>query len=135
MMRNSLICKLINVQANIKENNEKKIKIDDEISKLIKAFLKDIAALDKRSVLANVNSHGSGIYKPSLGQIPKLGDDNEWKDVQKKDINNRPSEIINIRNTRNNNINKISYFLFWIVIFNPGMRRHGGARRILWKEL
>ena len=42
MMRNSLICKLINVQANIKENNEKKIKIDDEISKLIKAFLKDL---------------------------------------------------------------------------------------------
>ena len=49
MMRNSLICKLINVQANMKENNEKKIKKEDEISKLIKAFPKDIAALDKRS--------------------------------------------------------------------------------------
>ena len=32
----------------------------DEISKFIKAFPKDIAALDKRSVLAKVNSHGSG---------------------------------------------------------------------------
>ena len=30
------------------------------ISKLIKAFPKDIAALDKRSVLAKVNSQGSG---------------------------------------------------------------------------
>jgi len=46
MMRNSLICKLINVQASMKENNEKKIKKEDEISKLIKAFPKDIAALE-----------------------------------------------------------------------------------------
>ena len=46
MIRNSLICKLINVQASMKENNEKKIKNCDEISKLIKAFPKDIAALD-----------------------------------------------------------------------------------------
>ena len=35
----------------MKENNEKKIKNCEEISKLIKAFPKDIAALDKRSVL------------------------------------------------------------------------------------
>ena len=42
------------------EKNEKKIKNEDEISKLIKAFPKDIAALDKRSVLAKVNSQGSG---------------------------------------------------------------------------
>ena len=77
MIRNSLICKLINVQANRKENNEKKIKNEDEISKLIKAFPKDIAALDKRSVLAKVNSQGSGTQKPSPGQIPKLGEDNE----------------------------------------------------------
>ena len=62
MMRNSLICKLINVQASMKENNEKKIKKEDEISKLIKAFPKDIAALDKRSVLAKVNSQGSGSF-------------------------------------------------------------------------
>ena len=33
-----MICKLINVQANMKENNEKKINNCDEISKLIKAF-------------------------------------------------------------------------------------------------
>ena len=77
MIRNSLICKLINVQANMKENNEKKIKNEDEISKLIKAFPKDIAALDKRSVLANVNSMGSGTQKASPGQRPKLGEDNE----------------------------------------------------------
>ena len=38
----------------MKEKNEKKIKNCDEISKLIKAFPKDIAALDKRSVLAKV---------------------------------------------------------------------------------
>ena len=41
MIRNSLICKLINVQASINPNNEKKIKNEDEISKLIKAFPKD----------------------------------------------------------------------------------------------
>ena len=77
MIRNSLICKLINVQAREKENNEKKIRNEDEISKLIKAFPKDIAALDKRSVLAKVNSQESGRQKPSLEQIPKDGEDNE----------------------------------------------------------
>jgi len=39
----------------MKENNEKKINNDKEISKLMKAFPNDIAALDKRSVLAKVN--------------------------------------------------------------------------------
>ena len=48
----------------MKENNEKKMENCDEISKLIKAFPKDIAALDKRSVLAKVNSQGSGRQKP-----------------------------------------------------------------------
>jgi hypothetical protein len=60
MIRNSLICKLINVQASIKDNDEKKIKNCDEISKLINAFPKDAAALDKSSVLAKVSSQGSG---------------------------------------------------------------------------
>ena len=75
MILNSLICKLINVKPNMKENNEKKIKKEEEISKLIKAFPKDIAALDKRSVLAKVNSQGSGQQKPV--QSPKLGEDSE----------------------------------------------------------
>jgi len=35
----------------MKENKEKKIKNCDEISKLIKAFPKDIAALDKRRLI------------------------------------------------------------------------------------
>ena len=61
----------------MKENNEKKIKNCDEISKLIKAFPKDIAALDKRSVFEKVNSEGSGRQKPSSGQIPKVREDNE----------------------------------------------------------
>jgi len=61
MIRNSFICKLINVQASMKEINEKNIQDEDEISKHTKAPPKDIAALDKRSVLANVNSIGSGI--------------------------------------------------------------------------
>ena len=59
----------------MKENNEKKMENCDEISKLIKAFPKDIAALDKRSVLAKVNSQGSGRQKPMLqGQkgVPAL---------------------------------------------------------------
>ena len=60
MIENSLICKLINVQASMKEKNEKKIKNEDEICKLIKAFPKDIAALVNRRVLAKVNSQGSG---------------------------------------------------------------------------
>ena len=42
MIRNSLICKLINVQASMKENNKKKTNNCKEISKLIKAFPKDI---------------------------------------------------------------------------------------------
>ena len=67
----------------MKENNEKKMKDEDEISKLIKAFPKDIAALDKRSVLANVNSQGSGTQKPSPGHIPKLGEDN-YKNINIK---------------------------------------------------
>ena len=49
-----------NTITNINENNEKIINNEHEISKLIKALPKDIAALDKRSVLANVNSQGSG---------------------------------------------------------------------------
>ena len=43
--------------------------------------------------------------------IPKLGEDNEWKDVQKKDTNNRPSETRNRRKRRKIKINKTSYFL------------------------
>ena len=65
----------------MKENNEKKINNEHEISKLIKAFPKDIAALDKRSVLAKVNSQGSGRQKPSAkrlrAKIPEVGNDNE----------------------------------------------------------
>ena len=58
----------------MKENNEKKIINCDEISKLIKAFPKDIAALDKRSVLAKVNSQGSGTYRSSKMQKYKKKD-------------------------------------------------------------
>lgn len=61
----------------MKENNEKKINNEHETSKLTKAPPKDTAALDKRSVLAKVNSQGSGTQKPSPGQIPKLEEDNE----------------------------------------------------------
>ena len=68
---------LLKMEKVMKENNEKKMKNCDEISKLIKAFPKDIAALDKRSVLAKVNSQGSGRQKPSPGQIPKVEEDNE----------------------------------------------------------
>ena len=76
MIRNSFICKLINVQASIKENEEKKIKNCDEISKLIKVFPKDIAALDKRSVLAKVSSQGSGRQKPSTASYLWLNKNN-----------------------------------------------------------
>ena len=69
----------------MKENNEKKINNEHEISKLIKAFPKDIAALDKRSVLAKVNSQGSGTQKPSPGQIPKLGED-EHNDMSRRPL-------------------------------------------------
>ena len=55
MIRNSLICKDIKDMENMKENNVKKIKYEDEISKERKEFPKDIAALDKRSVLVKVN--------------------------------------------------------------------------------
>ena len=59
----------------MKEKTEKKINNCDEISKLIKAFPKDIAALDKRSVLAKVNSQGSVRQKPS--SVPKVVEENE----------------------------------------------------------
>jgi hypothetical protein len=71
--------------ACMKENNEKKMENCDEISKLIKAFPWD--------------------------KDPKVGEDNEWKDVQKKDTNNRPSETRKRRKTRKKIINKTSYFL------------------------
>ena len=47
-----MICKLINVQANMKENNEKKINNCDEISKLIKAFpnLRDLNFIQRISI-------------------------------------------------------------------------------------
>ena len=38
-------------------------------------------------------------------------EDNEWKDVQKKDTNKRPSETRNKRKTTNKIINKTSYFI------------------------
>jgi hypothetical protein len=44
----------------MKETNENNIPDEHEISKDTKAPPKDTAALDKRSVLANVNSTGSG---------------------------------------------------------------------------
>jgi len=44
----------------MKENIEKKKKNEDEISKLTKAPPNDTAALDKRIVLPNDNSQGSG---------------------------------------------------------------------------
>ena len=37
----------------------------------------------------------------------ELGEDNEWKDVQKKDTNNRPSETRNRRKRRKNIITKV----------------------------
>ena len=61
----------------MKEKYEKKVKNSKENSKLIKAFPKHIAALDKRSVLAKVNSQRSGTQKPSPGQISKVGKENE----------------------------------------------------------
>jgi len=61
----------------MKENNEKKDKNSKESSKLTKAPPKHTAALDKRSVLANVNSKGSGRYKPSPRETPKVREDNE----------------------------------------------------------
>ena len=54
------------------------------------------------------NSHFLNSY---LLQIPKVGEHNEWKDVQKKDTNNRPSETRNRRKRRKIKINKTSYFL------------------------
>ena len=65
--------------------------------------------------------------------MPKLGEDNEWKDVQKKDRNKRPSETRNRRKTRKKIINKTSYFLFtslnkslnqkWKLMISPKKRR------------
>jgi len=100
----------MNVQACMKDNNEK-IFDEQQISLLTKAPPKDTAALDKRSVLAKANSKGSGRYKPSTGQIPKVGENDEWKDDQKKDTNKTASEKTKIRKTRNKTIQNTSTFL------------------------
>lgn len=50
----------MNVTANIKENREKKIRKEAEISNDTKAPPKDTAAFDNSSVFANVSSVGSG---------------------------------------------------------------------------
>ena len=52
-------------------------------------------------------------WKGSLVFLKELWllQDNEWKDVQKKDTNKRPSETRNRRKTRKKIINKTSYFL------------------------
>jgi len=100
----------MNVQACMKDNNEK-IFDEQQISLLTKAPPKDTAALDKRSVLAKANSKGSGAYKPSRGQIAKLGENDEWKDDQKKDRNNIASEKTKIRKTRNKTTQSTSTFL------------------------
>ena len=59
-MRNSLICKLIKVHARIKEQREKKMEKEHELSTEITAPPSDTAALDRRSVFAKVSSQGSG---------------------------------------------------------------------------
>ena len=58
----------------------------DEISITIITFPKDIAALDKRSVLPKVNSQGSGRQKPSPGQIPR-GIEEKIKKIARKYCN------------------------------------------------
>jgi hypothetical protein len=70
-------------------------------------------------------------------------EDNEWKDVQKKDTNKRPSEIRNIRKTRKKIINKISYFLTnslnkslnqkWKVMISP-MWRIRNIRKLFYEK-
>jgi len=100
----------MNVVASMKDNNEK-IFDEHKISLLTKAPPKDTAALDKRSVLAKANSKGSGRYKPSTGQIPKVGENDEWKDDQKKDTNKTASEKTKIRKTRNKTTQSTSTFL------------------------
>ena len=75
MILNSFICKDMKQQANTKENNEKWMNEQVEVSKDMKALPRDIAALLKRSVLVNVNSHGSGKQKPSNGHVPNEGED------------------------------------------------------------
>ena len=72
MILNSDICKKIKNQDKMKENYKEFMKNEHPISRQNKAYPKDIAALDKSSVLAKVNSQGSGRMK---GKIPKLGED------------------------------------------------------------
>ena len=60
MIRNSLICKLINDQASMKENNDKIMKNCDEISKLIKAFPKEQDYLLNGVCLGRTLHHGLG---------------------------------------------------------------------------
>jgi len=72
----------------------------------MKVFPKDKEALVKRSVFAKDNSEESGIVQPKAE-----GAFEEWKDLQKKERNKRPSDKSKRRKTRMNIINKTSYFL------------------------
>ena len=63
--------------SNINENNEKIINNEHEISKLIKALPKDIAALDKRfdNLLKNKEDREdrcTGSYRQAVGLFPIL---------------------------------------------------------------
>ena len=62
MIRNSLICKLINVQASMKENNEKKINNEHEISKLIKAFPKERKLFFEPLIIGNFSAKSNPYY-------------------------------------------------------------------------
>lgn len=95
----------------MKENSEKKIRDDAQISKLTNAPPKDTAAFESNRVFAKVSSVGSGTQKPSPGHTPPEGEDSEWKDAQKNEMNKSASEIIKRKNTMNKTISKISYFL------------------------
>ena len=46
-----------------------------------------------------------------MGNKCKIGEDNEWKDIQKKERNKRASETRTPPKSRKNIINKTSYFL------------------------
>ena len=95
----------------MKENSEKKTRLDAQISKLTNAPPKDTAAFDSNRVFAKVSSVGSGTQNPSPGHTPREGEDREWKEAQKNEMNKSASEIINRKNTINKTISNTSYFL------------------------
>lgn len=89
MLRNSFICKEINVNTNNTTIIRKSEWRNIWVSLITKAHPKDKPLLDRRTVLMKANSLGSDRYKPSRDHTEEH---DAWNEDQKNVIKNILSE-------------------------------------------